>query len=107
MLTLCCYKYTKFNHTSKFLKAISLGYTTVPFGKNCFSLDLGEQTKIFSQYDFDACYAKAITGEIEGVPVKVLFLADLIREKKATARPKDLGDLVELEKIQQELFPED
>lgn len=81
------------------------GYTTVPFGKNGFSLDLGEQTKIFSQHDFDACYANAITGEMDGVPVKVLLLADLIREKKATARPKDLGDLVALEKIQRELFP--
>jgi len=81
------------------------GYTTVPFGKNGFSLDLGEQTKVFSQNDFDACYDRAITGDLEGVPVKVLFLADLIREKKATARPKDLGDLIELEKIQRELFP--
>lgn len=82
------------------------GYTSVPFGKNGFSLDVGEQTKIFSQQDFDTCYANAITGDLDGVPVKVLFLSDLIREKKATARPKDLGDLVELEKIQQELFPE-
>ena len=83
------------------------GYTTVPFGKNGFSLDLGEQTKLFSQQDFDACYANAITGDLDRVPVKVLFLADLIREKKATARPKDIGDLAELEKIQRELFPED
>ena len=82
------------------------GYATVPFGKNGFSLDLGEQTKLFSQQDFDICYAKAITGDLDGVPVKVLFLADLIREKKATARPKDVGDLAELEKIRQELFPE-
>ena len=83
------------------------GYTTVPFGKNGFSLDLGEQTKAFSQADFDTCYAKAVTGDLDGVPVKVLFLADLIREKKATSRPKDIGDLVELEKIQRELFPKD
>ncbi|MVN22848.1 hypothetical protein GO621_15075 [Mucilaginibacter sp. HMF7410] len=81
------------------------GYTSVPFGNNGFLLDLGEQTKAFSQHDFDTCYTNAITGNLDGIPVKVLFLADLIREKKATARPKDLGDLVELEKIQQELFP--
>lgn len=82
------------------------GYTEVPFGKNGFSLDLGGQTKAFSQADFDACYAKAITGDLDGTPIKVILLADLIHEKKATARPKDVGDLVELEKIQRELFPE-
>lgn len=81
-------------------------YTSVPFGKNGFSLDLGEQTKIFSQQDFDICYENAITGDLDGIPIKVLLLADLIREKKATARPKDLGDLIELEKIQQQLFPQ-
>lgn len=81
------------------------GYTEVPFGKNGFSLDLGEQTKVFAQADFDVCYANAITGDLDGTPIKVILLADLIREKQATARPKDLGDLVELEKIQRELFP--
>ena len=81
------------------------GYTEVPFGKNGFSLDLGEQTKAFSQADFDNCYEKAITGDLDGIPIKVILLADLIREKQATARPKDLGDLVKLEKIQRELFP--
>lgn len=81
-------------------------YAEVPFGKNGFSLDLGEQTKAFSQADFDTCYAKAITGDLDGIPIKVILLSDLIREKQATARPKDLGDLVELKKIQRELFPE-
>jgi predicted nucleotidyltransferase len=81
------------------------GYTEVPFGKNGFSLDLGEQTKAFSQADFDTCYAKAITGDLDGIPIKVILLADLIREKQATARPKYLGDLVELKKIQRTLFP--
>jgi predicted nucleotidyltransferase len=81
------------------------GYTEVPFGKNGFSLDLGEQTKAFSQADFDTCYAKAITGDLDGIPIKVILLADLIREKQATARPKDLGDLIELERIQRTLFP--
>jgi len=38
------------------------------------------------------------------LPIKVILLADLIHEKKATARPKDVGDLVELEKIQRKLF---
>ena len=82
------------------------GYTEIPFGKNGFSLDLGEQTKAFSQADFDTCYAKAITGNLDGTPIKVILSADLIQEKQATARPKDFGDLAELEKIQQELFPE-
>ena len=82
------------------------GYTSVPFGHNGFSLDLGEQTKAFSQNDFDTCYANAVTGDLDGVPIKVLFLADLIHEKKTSARPKDLDDLLELEKIQRELFPE-
>ncbi len=81
------------------------GYTSVPFGENGFTLDLGEQTKVFTQADFDSCYENAITGDLEGTPIKVILLADLIKDKKATARPKDLGDLIELEKIQRALFP--
>ena len=86
-------------------KQFVFGYTTVPFGKNGFMLDLGEQTKAFAQHDFEDCYAQAITGDFEGTPIKVILLADLIKEKQAIASPKDLGDLEELRKIQNALFP--
>lgn len=60
----------------------------------------------------DASFINLFLGDkrsifILWVLVNPVISTDLIREKKATARPKDLGDLVELEKIQQELFPED
>ena len=49
-----------------------------------------------SGVDFDACYADRIETVIDDVPVHLLSLPDLKRNKKAAGRPKDLADLEEL-----------
>jgi hypothetical protein len=49
-----------------------------------------------SGVDFDACYARRIKSDLDGIRVNVLSLPDLIKNKKAAGRPKDLADLEEL-----------
>jgi hypothetical protein len=46
--------------------------------------------------DFDACRAQRIEDDLDGVRVSILSLPDLIKNKKAAGRLKDLADLEEL-----------
>lgn len=78
------------------------GWTTVSFGRTGFTLDLGHELKAFQSIDFDACYERAPEAEIDGTRFRILHLNDLITEKATRPRPKDLGDLDELRRIQRE-----
>ncbi len=53
------------------------------------------QTTI-SGVQFADCYARAVRDEIEGVPVRIISLEDLRRNKHAAGRTKDLADLEHL-----------
>lgn len=75
------------------------GWTSVRFGLSGFELDLGHSLKAFSETDFDACYERALQADFDGISFQVIHLQDLIKEKAATARPKDLADLEELQRI--------
>jgi hypothetical protein len=46
--------------------------------------------------EFDACRARAVEFDVEGVPVPVISLADLKINKRAAGRHKDLADLENL-----------
>lgn len=46
-----------------------------------------------SGVEFQDCYARGIDDQIEGVPVRIISLDDLKRNKKAAGRLKDLADL--------------
>lgn len=48
---------------------------------------------------FDECYNMATVAGFNGVKVRFLHINHLIENKKAIARPKDLIDVIELEKI--------
>jgi hypothetical protein len=50
-------------------------------------------------FDFESEYAQAEWLDIAGVPAPVLRIEALMKLKKEAARPKDLGDLGELEKL--------
>lgn len=50
--------------------------------------------------DFDACYRRSVDAVYEGVPVKVISREDLIENKRATGRDKDLLDLKEFERLE-------
>lgn len=86
---------------ASYLKDVPLifGWTSVAVGKYGFTLDMGYSLKAFRDVDFDACYQRAIDVLFDGVSFKVIRLNDLITEKLAAGRPKDIGDAEELIKI--------
>jgi len=47
---------------------------------------------------FDACWPRAVVSTYGGVPVRYLGKDDLIRNKRAVARPQDLEDVRNLER---------
>jgi hypothetical protein len=49
-----------------------------------------------SGVDFDDCYRRRLTVDMDGIAVKVISLDDLKRNKKASGRHKDLEDLEHL-----------
>jgi hypothetical protein len=48
---------------------------------------------------FEDAFARSELLEIEGIPVHVLSIPDLITNKRATGRTKDLADAEMLEKV--------
>ena len=52
-----------------------------------------------SGLEFAACRDRASVLEVAGTPVPVLGLDDLMANKRAAGRPKDLIDLIELERL--------
>ncbi|MCB9610189.1 MAG: nucleotidyltransferase family protein [Polyangiaceae bacterium] len=49
-----------------------------------------------SGVSFDEAWAGAVNAEMDGVPVRILGRAELIANKKASGRAKDLADVEEL-----------
>ena len=45
---------------------------------------------------FDECYIHCVFFEEDGLPVRTIFLEDLIAAKKASGRAKDMNDLENL-----------
>ncbi|MEP6484356.1 MAG: nucleotidyltransferase [Rudaea sp.] len=48
--------------------------------------------------DFEECMARSVSASYEGIEVKVIGLEDLVANKKATGRAKDVLDVEELER---------
>jgi len=48
--------------------------------------------------ELEDAWAHRVTGKLGGIPVHFIGHEDLIRNKEATGRPKDLGDAEELRK---------
>jgi predicted nucleotidyltransferase len=78
------------------------GWTSVAVGKYGFTLDMIHTLKAFADTDFDDCYSRALDASFEGIPFKVIHLNDLLIEKQATGRPKDLLDINELTKLKKD-----
>lgn len=62
-------------------------------------LDIMTSLSGFEQESFDDCFNMAYKAIIEGIEVPFLHINHLIKEKKKVARPKDLLDVEELERI--------
>ncbi|MEO7485053.1 MAG: hypothetical protein ABIT81_14885, partial [Ferruginibacter sp.] len=73
------------------------GWTNFNLNKG-FPLDIMVSVKGLEEIGFSECYHYAVIAEIENVPVRFLHYNHLITCKKAAGRPKDLLDIVELEK---------
>jgi len=52
-----------------------------------------------SGVDFEQAWERAVSGNLDGIPVKVIDLGTLIANKRASGRGKDLADVEELEKV--------
>lgn len=50
--------------------------------------------------EFEAAWARRSEGLLDNVPVSILSRADLICNKRATARPQDLADAAALESLE-------
>jgi predicted nucleotidyltransferase len=50
-----------------------------------------------SGVEFDQCFQRAVTADIDGIAIPVIALDDLRANKRAANRAKDRGDLEELE----------
>lgn len=55
-----------------------------------------ELTTTISGVEFDECSERALTKEIDGIPVPLISLADLRKNKQASGRGKDIVDLEHL-----------
>ena len=76
--------------------------STITIGDYGFVADFMSDLQNFPAKDFEDCYERAKQGVFEGVPITVIHLNDLILEKRAAGRPKDLDDLEYLEQIKKE-----
>ncbi len=65
---------------------------------NSFKVEIMGHLSHFAQKDFTDCFEKAEKIELDGVEVPIIRLADLLKEKAATGRPKDLEDIEQLRK---------
>jgi hypothetical protein len=65
-------------------------------------LDVMTYLKGFPSTTFDACYQDASIAEIYDLSVRFLHINHLIEAKNLAGRPKDLIDVIELERIKKE-----
>ena len=75
------------------------GFTQFPIGNAGFVVDPMKSLKAFSAYDFDACFQRSVPGEFNGVKFNVIGAKDLLKEKEATNRSKDIGDIEHLRSL--------
>jgi predicted nucleotidyltransferase len=68
----------------------------IQFGREPNRIDI---LTFLTGLEFDDCMARAVAATYEGIPVKVIGLDDLIANKKATGRGKDILDVEEFERL--------
>ena len=74
------------------------GWSNFYIGKG-LNLDIITKMKGLSGISFDEALSIANVAKIENIEVPFLNINQLIKNKKATNRPKDIVDVIELEKI--------
>lgn len=74
------------------------GWSSLSIGTIGFEVDLMGYTKAFRKEDFAECYQRASVAHIESIPITVIHIDDLVREKQQLGRLKDLDDVENLQK---------
>jgi predicted nucleotidyltransferase len=77
------------------------GWSTIDL-PNGFPLDILVNMKGLEDFTYDECLQGANEFEVEGTIFRVLHYSHLIANKKAAGRPKDLLDIEELRRINEE-----
>lgn len=98
-------------NASKMVKVIvefgfgQLGLIEEDFLKEDYVTQLGypplriDLLNTISGVNFDEAYLTRLETEIDGLQISLISVNDLIRNKLAVGRPKDIGDIEELEKL--------
>lgn len=98
-------------NASKMVKVIvefgfgQLGLIEEDFLKEDYVTQLGypplriDLLNTISDVNFDEAYLTRLETEIDGLQISLISVNDLIRNKLAVGRPKDIGDIEELEKL--------
>jgi predicted nucleotidyltransferase len=68
--------------------------TVFTFGRSPVSIEI---LKKISGLSFEEVFQNAIETEIENIPLKIINLKDLIKNKKTSGRAKDINDIENLE----------
>ncbi|MBA2613488.1 MAG: nucleotidyltransferase [Bacteroidetes bacterium] len=68
--------------------------TVFSFGRSPVSIEI---LKKISGLSFEEVYQNAIDTEIENIPLKIINLKDLIKNKKTSGRAKDINDIENLD----------
>jgi hypothetical protein len=72
----------------------------VYFGSIPFRVDIiGSASGI----EFAEVHSRAVQTTLDGVPVRIIAIDDLITNKRASGRPRDLEDCAELERVRAKL----
>lgn len=77
---------------------ILAGYCEIMLNSGIYA-DLMTDIPGLEQQNFDEYYGVALSDKMEGFEIRYIHYQHLIQNKIATARPKDLLDVAELQKI--------
>ena len=81
----------------------SIGVSASDFARENFIYQVGVQPRridIITKIDgveFPDAYARSVEAELDGIKLRVISLEDLLANKKAAGRPKDLVDVTAIE----------
>jgi predicted nucleotidyltransferase len=76
------------------------GWSSLSIGTIGFEVDLMGYTKAFRREDFNSCYQQASVAQVGDIPITIIHLDDLIREKEQLGRLKDQDDVQNLRKTE-------
>ena len=54
---------------------------------------------LFRSVCFDEAWPRSVPVDLDGLPIRVISLEDLLANKRASGRPKDVADAATLEEL--------